>query len=97
MADLHALADQVMNESTLREFMSALAADWETEREKEKLSPSSPYGPGANGWENGTIGAFLGSAAAWGESTATGTQFYSPPENPWARFAHILLAGKFYE
>ncbi len=64
MIDLKALADQVVDEATLREFMIALADDWDDEREKEKVSPSSPYGPGANGWENGTISAFLERAAS---------------------------------
>jgi hypothetical protein len=97
MIDLKALADKVVDEPTLREFMIALAADWEDEREKEKVAPSSPYGPGANGWENGTIAAFLERAASWGEDSAGGNESYSPPENPWKRCAHILLAGKFYE
>jgi len=97
MIELRALADKVFDEATLREFIFALADDWEEEREKEKVSPSSPSGPGANGWENGTIGAFLERAASWGEATVAGTQYYSPPENPWKRCAHILLGGKFYE
>ena len=97
MTDIHTLANQVMDERTLLEFMNTLAADWEDERAKEAASPSSPYGPGANGWENGTIGAFLERAASWGEATVAGTELYSPPDNPWRRCAHILLAGKFYE
>ena len=57
----------------------------------EKVSPSPPYGPGANGWENGTIGTFLERDASRSESTAAGTQYYSLPENPWKRCAHTLL------
>jgi hypothetical protein len=53
MTDLRALADQVTDEPSFVQFVLALSADWEDEREKEKASPSSPYGPGANGWENG--------------------------------------------
>ncbi|MEZ4222502.1 MAG: hypothetical protein R3B13_16300 [Polyangiaceae bacterium] len=97
MTDLRALADAVTDESSFLRFVAALAADWEDEREKERANPSSPYGPGANGWQNGSISAFLDAANAWGASTRAGTQFYTPPENPWCRCAHILLAGKFYE
>ena len=84
-ATLHERADAVWDEATFVAFIAALAEDWEDE------------GPGANEWENGTIAAFLGAAAAWGESTKNGTEFYSVPSNPWRRAAQILLAGKFYE
>ena len=105
MNDLHALADAVVDELSLIRFVFALAEDWEDERRKESVTPSSPYGPGANGWENGTIGAFLESAASWADSTRLGLADrtplgqppYQPPDNPWRRCAHILLAGKFYE
>jgi hypothetical protein len=86
-----------VDEQSLLSFVQALAEDWEDERQQEEVAPTSPYGPGANGWENGTIGAFLERAASWGEATTKGTPFYSVPENPWRRCAHILLAGKFYE
>ena len=91
------LLDAVSDEASFVAFVTALAEDWEDEREKEKRTPSSPYGPGANGWENGTIGAFLERAAAWAEDSAGGMQFYQVPTNPWRRCADILHAGKFYE
>ena len=97
MVDPDALADQVIDEPSFVRFVSALADDWEDERQKEAVTPSSPYGPGANGWQNGTIGQFLEAGAAWAEATERGTPFYKPPENPWRRCAQILLAGKFYE
>jgi len=75
--------------------MIALAEDWEDEREKEKVSPSPPYGNGANGWVNGTVGSFLERASGWGEDTATGTRFYSPPENPWKRALTFFSRGNF--
>jgi hypothetical protein len=71
-----------------------LSADWNDERSKEAVAPSAPYGPGANGWENGTIGAFLERAAAWAEASQRGTSFHESPSNPWRRCAHILLAAK---
>jgi hypothetical protein len=97
MTDLHAQADQVDDEASLLRFINALAEDWQDERRKEAAAPSSPYGPGANGWENGTIGAFLERAGSWAEASSRGMAFYSPPTNVWRRVAHILLAGKFYE
>lgn len=94
---LQQLADAVMDEATFVRFVVALSDDWEDERQKEADRPSGPYAGGANGWENGTIGAFLERAAAWAEASAHGLQSYEPPANPWRRTAHILLAGKFYE
>jgi len=96
MLDMHA-ADEVVDESSFIRFMSALAEDWEDEKRKEAVSPSSPYGAGANGWQNGTIGAFLERASAWAGSSQGGTPFYTSPSNPWRRCAQILVAGKLYE
>ena len=94
---LEELLEAVSDETSFVAFVTALAEDWEDERTKEKSKPSSPYGPGANGWENGTIGAFLERSAAWAEDTRAGTAFYQVPTNPWRRCADILHAGKFYE
>jgi len=94
---LRILEEEVSDEESFIRFVVALAEDWEDERKKEASHPSSPYGPGANGWENGTIGAFLEAASAWAQASKGGTQFYSPPANVWRRFAQILHAGKFYE
>ncbi len=51
--------DAVCDEASFVDFISTLAADRDDEVEKEKQGPSSLYGRGANGWENGTIEAFL--------------------------------------
>jgi hypothetical protein len=95
--DLQNLADGVDDEKSFIAFLDALAADWGNEQEKEVKEPSSPYGPGANGWENGSIGAFLGAAAGWGTASISGLKFYEKPENPWRRAAQILYMGKIYE
>jgi hypothetical protein len=97
MADLIALRDQVVDEPSFLAFLAALAADWHDERGKEAIAPSPPYGPGANGWEHGTIGDYLDAAAAWGDSSRHGLPLYEPPRNPWRRCADILWAGKIYE
>lgn len=97
MSDLQEQANRVRDERSFIQFLSSLAEDREAEMVKESESPSSPYSSGADGWENGTIEAFLGAAAAWGESSANGRPLYDPPPNPWTRCAHILLMGKLYE
>ncbi len=69
-SDVQSKLDAAGDDKTFIAFIAALAADREDEVAQEKISPSSPYGPGANGWENGTIEAFLGAAAAWDWSTS---------------------------
>ena len=95
--NLYEMADKVRDESSFVRFLFALASDWGDEQRKEEQRPLPPYGPGANGWENGTIGTFLEAASAWARDSEDGTQSYRKPENPWTRVAHIILAGKFYE
>ncbi|WP_077038325.1 hypothetical protein [Pelomonas sp. KK5] len=95
--DLRALADTVNDEQEFLAFLAALATDWHEEKDIEALKPSSPYGAGALGWENGTVGAVLEAAASWGEASIAGLPLYEKPANPWRRVAQILLAGKFYE
>ena len=95
--DLHKIAKSVVDEESFLVFIQAIAEDFEDECEKEEKKPSSPYGPGANGWENGSIDAMLGAAAAWGRSTRMNEGNNANQVNPWRRCADILLAGKFYE
>lgn len=94
--DLQAKLDAVMDEGSFVAFVAALAADRADEVKNEKEAPSSPYGPGANGWENGSIESFLESAAAWATDWEDSPQYQSPT-NPWKRCAEILFAGKSYE
>ena len=93
---LHEQADAVCDEHTLLEFVRALTADREDEITKEALSPSSPYGPGANGWENARIEDFLDAASRWAHSTNFG-QTRGLSGNPWRQFAAFLYCGKIYE
>ena len=95
--DLQQMLDSVVDEETFIRFIEALAADHADEVEKETVNPSSPYGPGANGWENGTIEGFLESASAWAEESRNGLPSYDKPSNPWKRCADILFMGKSYE
>ena len=89
--------ERVTDEATFLVFLATLADDRLDEVEREKVAPSSPWGSGANGWENGTIEAFLERASEWGRASSNGLRFYSKPANPWRRCADILYAGKIYE
>lgn len=70
--------------------------DFAEERLLEETSPSSPYGPGALGWENGSIDTFLDAAAAWATARLRSSPVNACRSNVWQRCAAILLAGKFY-
>lgn len=96
-SDPHRLLDLVKDEATFLAFVDALRLDKLDEEEKERVSPSSPYGPGANGWENQTVEAFLGAACAWGGATNVDLAQGLDPANPWKRFAVFLYCGKIYE
>lgn len=95
--DLIAAAERVADERTFIRFLQLMALDWEDQRQKELVKPSPPYSPGANGWENDSIGHFLESAAAWVEDTSSTADSGSDVSNVWRRAANIMLAGAFYE
>ena len=88
--------DKVIDEQTFLKFLQLLASDWNREQALETQNPSTPYSSGTLGWENGTIGQFLESAAACGidhlsnDSGAFG-------DNPWKKAACIIYSGKTYE
>ena len=63
----------------------------------EKESPSSPYGAGHRGWENGTIEGFLSAAIRWAEDTDFGQRQGVEPDEVWHQFALFLYLGKIYE
>jgi hypothetical protein len=77
------------------EFVNLLASDRADEVAKERLAPSHPMGPGANGWENSTIEAFLEAAAACARDWRNKSGM--EPEPTWREFARFLLGGKGYE
>lgn len=89
-AKLHGVLESVCDETTFCKFLQALSEDWFAEKEIEKSSPSGKYGPGPLGWENGTIGDFLGAASV-------GLHTRSSETNPWQRAARIIWLGKIYE
>jgi len=95
--ELHELADGVCDQRSFLQFVRALVADREDEIIKGREKPSSPYGPGANGWENGTIEAFLDAALRWAEDSEFGKSERVPDQNPWRQFSIFLYCGKTYE
>jgi hypothetical protein len=68
--NLHEALESVFDAESFLAFARQLAEDRAGEVRRETDSSSSPYGPGANGWENGTIEAFLEAAVSWGEESA---------------------------
>ena len=89
--DLNELLEKVSSKETFFEFLKgALKLDKEDEDEKEKVNPSPAYSAGANGWENGTISAYLDAMQAFGQDT-------DKIKLDWKSFALLLYAGKFYE
>lgn len=82
--------DRVCDEKSFCEFLQVLCVDWFTEQEIEKDLPGPKYRSGVLGWENGTIGDFLGAAAV-------GIYNLSDEPNIWKRAAHIIHHGKIYE
>jgi len=93
--ELNKLLERVIDRKSFLDFVKALIRDREDEIEKEKESPSNPYGLGANGWENGTIEAYLESSVAWTEDSIGGE--HELPEASWKSLARFLYAGKYYE
>jgi len=88
--DLNELLDKVDSKETFLEFVNALKRDKEDEDKKEEENPSAPYSPGVNGWENGSISAFLDAMHAFGQDN-------DKIRLDWKSFALLLYSGKFYE
>lgn len=96
--DLEDIFDQVNSRESFLAFVRALMEDKKDETRKESENPSSPWAPGANGWENHDIESYLEAALAWGESTSAESHQRSLPEEPsWEAFAEFLYSGKIYE
>jgi hypothetical protein len=95
--ELHEKVERVNDLESFLDFVGALAEDRRNEVEKERINPSNPYGPGANGWENTTIEDFLDAAARWAEATKMGETLGLPADPTWKNFAVFLYCGKIYE
>ena len=95
--DLFEALQAVQDEESFLQFLLALRDDREASVAEEKVSPSSPYGPEARGWENTTIERFFDAAVRWARDSVNGNPFYTRPENAWRRCADILFAAVGYE
>lgn len=93
---LHELLDRVTDQATFLAYVRALIEDREDEVKKERERSSSPYGSGANGWQNGTIEAFLDAALRWAEDSLESEEGL-PQQPSWKAFADFLYCGKIYE
>lgn len=96
-SELDAALNRVCDEESFIAFLGTLSEDWFDEQRKEAANPSSPYHPGANGWENGTIGSFLEAASACGLANLRSLNSQGRNDNPWHRAATIIYSGKHYE
>jgi hypothetical protein len=90
------LLDAVWDMHSFLEFLSALADDAEEADRKEAAKPAGSM-LGWNGWENGSIAAFLESAVAWARANKRIEVAFPDDENPWKASARIIYAGKYYE
>jgi hypothetical protein len=89
--------EKVVDEETFIDFLFALAADKADEAAKEREHPSSPYGPGQNGWEHEAIDDYLYAAARWAVDSDGAPMLPPKSTNPWRRCADILFVAKGYE
>lgn len=90
---LQPLLEGVHDLQSFVRFIDGLRRDSEDADRKETLKPAGPYSSGWNGWENGSISAFLEAAVAWAEASPRSLA----DENPWKAAAKIIYAGKCYE
>ena len=74
-------------------FIRELQTDLDSSQRAEKVSPSSPYGPKAGGWENADLPSFLDAMASWIEDMGDRI----PTSPTWETFHDILSAAKIYE
>jgi hypothetical protein len=95
--ELFQVLESVNDEETFLQFLLALRDDREASIAQEEVTPSSPFGPDARGWENTTIERFLDTAVRWARDSVNGNPFYKKPDNPWRRCADILFAAKGYQ
>jgi len=89
--------DNVKDQESFILFVRDLIADRQDEVKKESENPSNKYGPGANGWENGSIESFLDAGLSWAEDTDFGETQGLGDECVWRKIANFLYCGKIYE
>ena len=98
--DLQEVIESVRDRASFITFVRALRQDRLDEDRLEELDPSSPFGPGAKGWENDTLEAFLAASASWAEDVGQlpdERQAWFPETPSWQAFARFLYMGRIYE
>jgi hypothetical protein len=95
---IEAALSKVCDERTFISFLGVLAQDWEDDASKSKRFELDTHGPSINGWENGTIGAFLEAANGAGlDCLAEADGVELSVAEVWQRAALIIARGKSYE
>ncbi|WP_449404962.1 DUF7660 family protein [Hymenobacter fodinae] len=92
MEQLDELLENINSKTDFLRFVQALSDDRLDEVSKNKVTQSSPYSLGANGWENDSIASFLDAISRYGQDSQS---ISGAPS--WKDFALLLYAGKFYE
>ena len=90
------LIELVVDQTSFLKFVEALRKDREASDCQERNNPSSPFGPTALGWQNGSIESFLEAGIGWADDTDFGVLRLGEA-SPWRLFAEFLMAGKNYE
>ncbi len=96
--ELCEMADKVNSKESFLRFVEALARDAEAVNTASGRTADGKTDLNPNGWENGSIAAFLDAMSAWAAAThgLNGEPMVSEQAS-WRSFARILHAGKFYE
>ena len=95
--ELSEALEAVHDEESFLQFLLALRDHREASIAQEKVTPNSPYGPDALGWENTTIELFFDTAVRYARDSVNSNPYYIRPNNPWRRCADILYGAIGYE
>ena len=96
--NLHEMVEKVDSKESFIRFVQALTADAEIAAAAPKLTTGGKLNLSPNGWENGSIAAFLEAMAAWAAANSgTNGKPMVSEQASWRSFAAILHSGKFYE
>lgn len=89
------LLEAVKDRGTFLAFVGALIQDRREADAVEAGDPQRYRWSGANGWQNGTIAAFLDGALAYAQSPNWSARQSDAPT--WKDLAKFLFLGKIYE
>jgi hypothetical protein len=96
--DLYEMAEKVDSKESFLRFVQALAEDAVAVNASPKRTKDGKLNLSPQGWENGSIAAFLEAMSAWAAADLAHTEQPCVSDKPsWQSFARILHSGKFYE